>query len=108
MVNQFLPLAVPTSRSLRALFTRPSHALHAAFTLVGLPDKSLTESKDRVRAAVVNSGGGWPQKKLTVKATGEGGTKEFTALCRIDTPNELDYYRHGGILLYVMRQLAKA
>lgn len=38
----------------------------AAFTLVGLPDKSLTESKDRVRAAVVNSGGEWPQKKLTV------------------------------------------
>nr|WSY51406.1 YifB family Mg chelatase-like AAA ATPase [Streptomyces sp. NBC_00886] len=38
----------------------------AAFTLVGLPDKSLTESRDRVRAAVVNSGGTWPQKKLTV------------------------------------------
>lgn len=38
----------------------------AAFTLVGLPDKSLTESKDRVRAAVVNSGAPWPQKKLTV------------------------------------------
>ncbi|MEU9734033.1 YifB family Mg chelatase-like AAA ATPase [Streptomyces sp. NPDC048002] len=38
----------------------------AAFTLVGLPDKSLTESRDRVRAAVVNSGAGWPQKKLTV------------------------------------------
>ncbi|WP_129306305.1 YifB family Mg chelatase-like AAA ATPase [Streptomyces sp. L2] len=38
----------------------------AAFTLVGLPDKSLTESKDRVRAAVVNSGGEWPPKKLTV------------------------------------------
>ncbi|WP_060883131.1 YifB family Mg chelatase-like AAA ATPase [Streptomyces caniscabiei] len=38
----------------------------AAFTLVGLPDKSLTESKDRVRAAVVNSGAEWPQKKLTV------------------------------------------
>jgi magnesium chelatase family protein len=33
---------------------------------VGLPDKSLTESKDRVRAAVVNSGAAWPQKKLTV------------------------------------------
>ena len=49
-----------------------------------------------------------PQKKLTVKATGEGGTQEFTALCRIDTPNELDYYRHGGILLYVMRQLARS
>ncbi|MFE3739222.1 YifB family Mg chelatase-like AAA ATPase [Streptomyces sp. NPDC059134] len=38
----------------------------AAFALVGLPDKSLVESRDRVRAAVVNSGGEWPQKKLTV------------------------------------------
>ncbi|WP_030682369.1 YifB family Mg chelatase-like AAA ATPase [Streptomyces rimosus] len=38
----------------------------AAFTLVGLPDKSLIESRDRVRAAVVNSGSEWPQKKLTV------------------------------------------
>ncbi|WP_406863394.1 YifB family Mg chelatase-like AAA ATPase [Streptomyces sp. HUAS MG47] len=38
----------------------------AAFTLVGLPDKSLTESRDRVRAAIVNSGAEWPQKKLTV------------------------------------------
>ncbi|MFE9612563.1 YifB family Mg chelatase-like AAA ATPase [Streptomyces sp. NPDC006012] len=38
----------------------------AAFTLVGLPDKSLSESRDRVRAAVVNSGGSWPSKKLTV------------------------------------------
>ncbi|GAA2717730.1 MULTISPECIES: YifB family Mg chelatase-like AAA ATPase [Streptomyces] len=38
----------------------------AAFTLVGLPDKSLTESRDRVRAAVANSGAEWPQKKLTV------------------------------------------
>ncbi|MFE3829279.1 YifB family Mg chelatase-like AAA ATPase [Streptomyces sp. NPDC059092] len=38
----------------------------AAFTLVGLPDKSLVESRDRVRAAIVNSGEEWPQKKLTV------------------------------------------
>ncbi|MFD5427897.1 YifB family Mg chelatase-like AAA ATPase [Streptomyces sp. NPDC127084] len=38
----------------------------AAFTLVGLPDKSLVESRDRVRAAVVNSEAEWPQKKLTV------------------------------------------
>ncbi|MEV8454301.1 YifB family Mg chelatase-like AAA ATPase [Streptomyces sp. NPDC052095] len=38
----------------------------AAFTLVGLPDKSLVESRDRVRAAVTNSGAEWPQKKLTV------------------------------------------
>ncbi|MFI6349850.1 YifB family Mg chelatase-like AAA ATPase [Streptomyces sp. NPDC050560] len=38
----------------------------AAFTLIGLPDKSLSESRDRVRAAIVNSGAEWPQKKLTV------------------------------------------
>lgn len=38
----------------------------AAFALVGLPDKTLVESRDRVRAAVVNSGAAWPQKKLTV------------------------------------------
>ncbi|MEV8474712.1 ATP-binding protein [Streptomyces sp. NPDC051173] len=38
----------------------------AAFTLVGLPDKSLQESRDRVRSAVVNSAAEWPQKKLTV------------------------------------------
>jgi aconitate hydratase len=47
-----------------------------------------------------------PGKKLTVKATGQGGEKTFTAVCRIDTPNELEYYTHGGILHYVLRQLA--
>ncbi|MFE0460172.1 YifB family Mg chelatase-like AAA ATPase [Kitasatospora sp. NPDC058965] len=38
----------------------------AAFTLVGLPDKALSEARDRVRAAVCNSGEAWPQRKLTV------------------------------------------
>ncbi|QMV21573.1 YifB family Mg chelatase-like AAA ATPase [Streptomyces sp. SCUT-3] len=38
----------------------------ATFTLVGLPDKSLSEARDRVRAAVANSGEEWPQRKLTV------------------------------------------
>jgi aconitate hydratase len=41
-----------------------------------------------------------------VRATGEDGTaKEFRALVRIDTPQEVLYYRHGGILQYVLRQL---
>ena len=45
-------------------------------------------------------------KELSVKATSDDGkTKEFQAICRIDTPAELDYYRHGGILEYVLRQL---
>ncbi|WP_329567961.1 YifB family Mg chelatase-like AAA ATPase [Kitasatospora sp. NBC_01266] len=38
----------------------------AAFALVGLPDKALSEARDRVRAAVSNSGERWPQRKLTV------------------------------------------
>jgi aconitate hydratase len=33
--------------------------------------------------------------------------KSFQATVRIDTPDEADYYRHGGILQYVLRQLAK-
>ncbi|OIV36736.1 Mg chelatase-like protein [Mangrovactinospora gilvigrisea] len=37
-----------------------------AFSIVGLPDKALNESRDRVRAAVVNSGEKWPQKRLTI------------------------------------------
>jgi aconitate hydratase len=48
-----------------------------------------------------------PFKRLTVTATDPaGGTKTFEATCRIDTPVELDYYRHGGILQFVLRQLA--
>jgi aconitate hydratase len=45
-------------------------------------------------------------KELGVKATSDDGTtKEFRVICRIDTPAELDYYKHGGILEYVLRQL---
>jgi aconitate hydratase len=41
-----------------------------------------------------------------VKATADDGkVTEVKVICRIDTPAELDYYRHGGILEYVLRQL---
>jgi aconitate hydratase len=33
---------------------------------------------------------------------------EFVATIRIDTPQEREYYRHGGILQYVLRQLLKS
>ncbi len=47
-------------------------------------------------------------KTVKVVAEGEGGrTVEFNALVRIDTPGEADYYRHGGIMQYVLRSLAK-
>ncbi|HEX4021112.1 MAG TPA: aconitate hydratase AcnA [Acidobacteriaceae bacterium] len=46
-------------------------------------------------------------KKITVKAVGaDGKKKEFQAVVRIDTPQEILYYQHGGILQYVLRQLA--
>ncbi len=47
-----------------------------------------------------------PGKRLTVTATDERGkTTSFEVTARIDTPVELDYYRHGGILQFVLRQL---
>jgi aconitate hydratase A / 2-methylisocitrate dehydratase len=49
-----------------------------------------------------------PRARLTVRARAADGTeKRFTVLARIDTPEELSYYRHGGILPYVLRQLVK-
>jgi aconitate hydratase len=69
-------------------------------------------------AAAMNSGGEAP-REVTVRAEREGapaggqagaGTEpvEFQARVRIDTPREADYYRHGGILQYVLRQLLAA
>ncbi len=49
------------------------------------------------------------RQDLTVKATGDDGkVTEFVVTCRIDTPAELDYYQHGGILEYVLRQLLQS
>jgi aconitate hydratase len=46
--------------------------------------------------------------KVVVEARRNDGTlREFSAVVRIDTPQEREYYRHGGILSYVLRQLLK-
>ena len=59
-----------------------------SFTIVGLDDLS-------------------PRQEVQVNVTrGDGSTDSFTALCRIDTANEMEYYRNGGILHYVLRKLA--
>jgi aconitate hydratase len=60
---------------------------HESFEIVGLAD-----------AIASGFAGG---RTLTVRA----GGKEFQVVCRIDTPQEIEYYRHGGILLYVLRSL---
>jgi aconitate hydratase len=50
-----------------------------------------------------------PGQKLKAKVKFANGTeKEITLQCRIDTANELEYYKNGGILHYVIRQLLKA
>jgi aconitate hydratase len=47
-----------------------------------------------------------PGKKITVRAKSrEGGEKKFTAIARVDTPVDVSYYHHGGILQYVLRQM---
>jgi len=48
-----------------------------------------------------------PGQTLEIEATrGDGSSFTFNALCRIDTANEMEYYRNGGILQYVLRKLA--
>jgi aconitate hydratase len=47
-----------------------------------------------------------PRSRVNVTASRGGRTTTFEAVVRIDTPDEAEYYRHGGILQYVLRQLA--
>ena len=50
-----------------------------------------------------------PRMQVPVTITRADGSKEtIHALCRIDTDDEVEYYRHGGILQYVLRGMAKA
>ncbi|MEY3951816.1 MAG: aconitate hydratase, partial [Pseudomonadota bacterium] len=50
-----------------------------------------------------------PQQDLEVVITRQDGSKQsITVLCRIDTPIEVDYFMHGGILPYVLRELLAA
>jgi aconitate hydratase len=47
-----------------------------------------------------------PRMDLTLTITRADGTREpVPVICRVDTLDEVEYYRHGGILQYVLRQL---
>ncbi|MDM7831366.1 aconitate hydratase AcnA [Cellulomonas edaphi] len=64
-----------------------------------------TETFDITGVTALNEG--TTPRTLAVKATKEDGSVvEFDAVLRIDTPGEADYYRNGGILQYVLRQVA--
>ncbi len=62
-----------------------------SFELTGIADNFAPRARVRVRAT-----------------TSDGEIKYFVVTARIDTPEELDYYYHGGILPYVLRQLVKS
>ncbi|HVK84961.1 MAG TPA: aconitate hydratase AcnA [Kofleriaceae bacterium] len=66
--------------------------------------KSLGLTGDEVLTIEGIASGIAPKKRLTVKA----GDKTFTVTARIDTPQEVEYVLHGGILQYVLRQRAAA
>ncbi len=69
---------------------------------LGLTGRELYEIEG-VEAALGAEG---EARSVTVRARKEdGSTTEFRALVRVDTPQEAEYYRHGGILQYVLRQL---
>jgi aconitate hydratase A / 2-methylisocitrate dehydratase len=68
-------------------------------------DLDGTERYDVIGLEALNDGS--VPKTVTVRARAEdGAVREFEALVRIDTPTEADYYRHGGVLHYVLRSLA--
>jgi len=48
-----------------------------------------------------------PRQVLKVRAQTDGNAKEFDVLARIDTPEDIEYIRHGGVLSYVLRQLLR-
>jgi aconitate hydratase len=47
-----------------------------------------------------------PKRAITVQAKSEDGkVKTFSVVARVDTPEEVNYFHHGGILQYVLRQM---
>jgi aconitate hydratase len=65
--------------------------------LTGLESYTISGIRDAIAGS----------KRATVRAVAAGGAEKiFEAVVRVDTPQEAEYYRHGGILPYVLRQLA--
>jgi aconitate hydratase len=77
----------------------------ASLGITGYESFSITGIADLISADAETNG--LPaERTVTVTALGEDGMrKQFNTLVRVDTPKEVSYYRHGGILQYVLRQL---
>jgi aconitate hydratase len=83
-----LPLQFPPGESARSL----GLAGEESFSITGL-------------AEAMADGGGAPSEVHVTAERTEGKPVSFDARVRIDTPREADYFRHGGILQYVLRGL---
>jgi|SRR5579875_674025 len=71
----------------------------SSLSLTGEEELTITGIEQAVAAV------GEGTQRLEVLARGPAGERRFQTILRIDTPREADYYRHGGILHYVLRQL---
>ena len=89
----------------------PSEAGAMAPTDAGAPDAVAGDAvADGDAAAAVDAGpgdaAGIPDSGADGEAGADGSVKKIELICRIDTVDELEYFRHGGILPYVLRNLA--
>ena len=67
----------------------------------------LTGTETFSITGITDLNGGSTPATVRVEAEGDGPSIVFDAVVRIDTPGEADYYRHGGIMQYVLRSLLK-
>jgi len=69
----------------------------------------LTGEEEFAVTGVTALNDGASPREVTVRATRSGGDSvDFSVKLRIDTPGEADYYRHGGIMQYVLRSLLRS
>lgn len=68
---------------------------------------ALMAPKRTISPALKNSTMALSEDGAVTATHEDGSTTEFDAVVRIDTPGEADYYRNGGILQYVLRNLMK-
>src|SRR5690554_8129709 len=81
-----------------------------AIMLLQLPDGMSRETLGLTGDETVDmegfAGGIRPRMDITCRIhRADGSSQEIKLLCRIDTADEVEYYRHGGILHYVLRKL---
>jgi len=72
--------------------------------MAGETPQSLGLTGEETYAIAALAEGNVPRSRLTVRTTGSS-ERTFAVTVRIDTPDEAEYFRHGGILQYVLRQL---